>query len=122
MPGTGRRRPPQRSICNVASCRLPQCLLLRRRSRAAVHHLDDAIAASYLMTVSSVRVSPLLSTQVIAIVSPAFAPGTLNCMYGFLATAGPQSSFMTGVAVSAAVTLLMCQPGITLPAEALRWA
>src|SRR5690606_8932080 len=70
---------------------------------------------------SSVRFSPLLSVQVTLILSPAFAPWTLNCRYGFFEIAGPQCTFRTGLPFSVAVTSEMYQAGITLPDASLRW-
>ncbi len=57
------------------------------------------LADRQVTVASSVRVSPLLSFQVTAILSPALAPLTVNCRNGFFATAGPHSAVSTGLAV-----------------------
>src|SRR5690606_7436936 len=55
------------------------------------------------------------------ILSPAFAPLTVNCRKGFFDTAGPHSALSTCLPLWVAVTLVMCQAGMTLPALSLRW-
>ena len=57
---------------------------------------------------SSVRLSPLLSFQDTATLSPALAPLMTNCRKGFLDTAGPHSAASTGLPLRAAVTSVMC--------------
>src|SRR6185295_10572877 len=73
------------------------------------------------MVVSSVRVSPLLSSQVIAILSPFFPPLKLNSRNGFFATAGPHCAESTVLPWCVAVTLLMKCAGTILPEPSLRW-
>ena len=53
---------------------------------------------------SSVRVSPLLSFQVMATLSPAMAPLMTNCMNGFLDTEVPHSAVNTCLPFKKAVT------------------
>src|SRR5690606_35543255 len=103
-------------------------LLLRlfqsgRRVRPSLSsRANRASAAAQPVTVaSSLRLSPLLSVQVTPILSPAFAPWTLNCRYGFFEIAGPQCTFRTGLPFSVAITSEMYQAGITLPDASLRW-
>src|SRR6185436_10861297 len=62
-------------------------------------------------TASSLRVSPLLSFQLIVILSPALAPFTLNCRNGFFATDVPHSAVSTVLPFSWALTSWMYQAG-----------
>jgi hypothetical protein len=54
------------------------------------------------MAASSLRLSPLLSTQEMITLSPIFAPAAanLNAIVGFLETAGPHCADNTGFAVA----------------------
>ena len=94
------------------------------RTLGARLFIGDAHACQRVVTqetvASSVRLSPLLSFQLTAILSPALAPLTVNCRNGFLATAGPHSALSTVLPLWVAVTSVMCHAGMILPAASLR--
>src|SRR5690349_12831208 len=74
-----------------------------------------------VIVASSVRLSPLLSVQVICTLSPGLPPAKRNDRNGFLATAGPHSAESTVLPLCVAVTFWMNHAGIVAPFESLRW-
>src|SRR6185295_14863999 len=73
------------------------------------------------MVASSVRFSPLLSSQVTEILSPFLPPLKENSRNGFLATAVPHCADSTVRPWWVATTLRMKCAGTRLPALSLRW-
>src|SRR6186997_392365 len=73
------------------------------------------------MVASSVRLSPLLSVQVMITLSPGLPPAKRNERNGFLATAGPHSAESTVLPLWVAVTFWMNHAGMVAPLESLRW-
>src|SRR6185503_11684753 len=72
------------------------------------------------MTASSVRLSPLLSTHVTVIRSPAFAPFTRRNSRGLRETAWLHWASMTGLPLWVTTTLWMKCSGTTVPFASLR--
>src|SRR5437899_3051126 len=73
------------------------------------------IVSCHAMVASSVRLSPLLSTQVMTTLSPLAPPLNLNDRNGFFDTAGPHCADSTVLSLQVAETLWMNQAGIVFP-------
>src|SRR5688572_32513228 len=72
------------------------------------------------IVVSSLRVSPLLSTQLTWILSPGLPPANVNWRNGFFDTAGPHCADSTGRPLWRALTSRMKCAGTSLPSASLR--